>query len=56
MKRNYAAERREAGHYANGVINKMPKARTSLDRERMLDAWDVAYKAYLAGLRASQRR
>jgi hypothetical protein len=55
-KKNYAAERKEAAGYADKVMNRMPKALTSLEREKQLDAWGYAYAGYLAGLRAGLRR
>jgi len=47
-KRNYGAERRAAGEYADKVM-----AGCQLPRREWLARWDMAYRGFLAGLRAS---
>jgi hypothetical protein len=51
MQRNYAAERREAGDYADSIMNGK-----DLPTPQWTATWDLIYQAYLAGLRSALRR
>lgn len=60
MKRNYAAERREAANYADAIMNgkdlPMPFGEGPTLSAQWTAAWGLVYQAYLSGLRAALRR
>jgi hypothetical protein len=55
QKRDYGAERREAARWADKAMQHYGVEDPILSRRQWLEAWGIAYEAYIAGIRRKMK-